>query len=72
MGGVAFLVLTKVRFDGDKVPFRRRQSAALTLAKCRFKGRRSTVRLPSVYSFFFTFHFSFFTFHFKNRPPPHF
>jgi len=45
MGGVAFLVLTKVRFDGDKVPFRRPPSYVSKAAEVHFDSSRSTVRL---------------------------
>ena len=36
--------MTKVRFDADKVPFRRLQSAVSTASKCRFDARESTAR----------------------------
>ena len=35
-------LLTKVRFEGCEVPFRRLQSAVSTLAKCRFDACEST------------------------------
>ncbi len=40
-----FRQLTKVRFDGGKVPFRRLPSYVLTAAEVHFDSSRSTVRL---------------------------
>ena len=56
--------LMKVRFDADKVPFRRPPSYVSTAAEVHFVACISTLCPPPVY-YFLIFHFSFFTFPFS-------